>query len=1194
MIPSTSGGTSASGCNPVSSTCVVWQGPDIPCINLCTGDTISEVIAKLAELVCQLQPPPGADCCDVSLLDPQCLDDFYKAQYGQDIPDDWVLSDYINLLIEYVCAIDGATDLSLPMMPVPNCIPRVYLNGDLIDNEDGMELVLPEGSIYMIDTTGIAGTYFNGNYEGWADMVVSVMCNMLACCTSGMPNTVPGPGEDRSSLEKIVDQRFAKLSSSVKYLPPKVVPRFVTNQVGKPVQMEVLLTALEKEFGSLRSMTGTPLQIRDAVKKQCMNLNNTDRLIGKGTFGTLPGWFMTPANLAQSHSNQWALLCEVTDAIKDIQKNHLGNVSCKDIIYDAKCNIIGESGSAAGITIDFTGTSVKAPFTDCEAIGAKITVVDSSLTTIVKNVAVSAYQNTQGGYKIFFTDTRMDKTSNYQVTIDFCFSDGTSTCAKTITYTIENSIACPTISFSNVTGSSFNYSATGLTVGQGLDVSIVCETATGTEVGRNVFSDSAVATVSGQFGGLMGGQSYHVYSEVKSKAGNVTSCDKNLVTTLVPSCSSLSVISAEYGSSISDISGNVKLELGCYNDGSYTWSTVVGFDSDGNIKIVKASDNPDASCVAGESITTYGRFASDDPSLGITCGNKTYVSGMPQSSVGSGWQYVNAITNSKAITYYIYALVNKDNNTIDQVVACCDCKAVYIKTHNTMSYCKTGSQTEIKIDVAGFVSGLEKPRWAISPPHYGTAVLNNVKSTANEAVFTYRHTGSSTWSTDSFTLSVQNDCGSSNELVVPVARGMEIPMRDTDITIFVDTCTISYTDAVSLKASFEEIKAAAKVICPNWTGSINYVPVDSTGNSGDYINHAKAMIDMKSGATGSVTVAGGSWTSWKSIPAHWGGTYKGSVPTSAYIISIIGSASTGCGSYGETNLAAGFGSQPKASYQQNYDELLDMVNGTTTTSWGGLMNSTQPGWGYPVFGTSTDKTKYFTHVVMPIISDTGSVTAAAALQLAGALFGNQILASEYKGLKIGNVQYPVNTSMWIESGVATSPVPYNVTTPRGNSMTGLQDYGYVGALWLEKGTELGVSNLDLKSVLLSVLGLDSSLTGFNCSNITTTGTKMADSHGRNTYSFGASCANASNAARSSTNPMCIYNNTGTIFDTSSGNELAYKTAQGCSEAIAADQIDPGWYCVINGANNYGVAQYTTNTGWSNVQCADGLGGCKAC
>ena len=30
-------------CSPISSNCVVWQGPDIPCIQLCTGDTVSDV-----------------------------------------------------------------------------------------------------------------------------------------------------------------------------------------------------------------------------------------------------------------------------------------------------------------------------------------------------------------------------------------------------------------------------------------------------------------------------------------------------------------------------------------------------------------------------------------------------------------------------------------------------------------------------------------------------------------------------------------------------------------------------------------------------------------------------------------------------------------------------------------------------------------------------------------------------------------------------------------------------------------------------------------------------------------------------------------------------------------------------------------------------------------------------------------------
>ena len=351
---------------------------------------------------------------------------------------------------------------------------------------------------------------------------------------------------------------------------------------------------------------------------------------------------------------------------------------------------------------------------------------------------------------------------------------------------------------------------------------------------------------------------------------------------------------------------------------------------------------------------------------------------------------------------------------------------------------------------------------------------------------------------------------------------------------------------------------------------------------------------MRAGATGSVTVAGGAWTDWKSLPAHWNGAHKGSIPTSAYIFSFVNNVSVSCGSYGESTLSAGFGAQPTASYQQNYDELLDIVNGTTTTAWGASMNSTQPGWGYPIFGTATDKTKYFSHVVMPIITGTNDSSAGAALQMAGAILGKFANTAEFNGLKMGDVQYPINAAGYILDGTASYPVPYNVTTPRGNAMTGLQDYGYLNSAWLENGVDFGALNLDLKAILLSIVGLTEGSSGFNCVAASSGGVKMADSAARNLFSFGASCANASNAARSSTNPLCIYNNTGVIFDGSVGNELAYKTQQGCSEAIADDQIDDGWYAVIDGANNYGVAQYTEDSGWSNVKCTDGVGGCKSC
>ena len=43
-----------SPCNPTSSNCVVWQGPNLDCIKLCTGDTVSDVIANLATELCNV------------------------------------------------------------------------------------------------------------------------------------------------------------------------------------------------------------------------------------------------------------------------------------------------------------------------------------------------------------------------------------------------------------------------------------------------------------------------------------------------------------------------------------------------------------------------------------------------------------------------------------------------------------------------------------------------------------------------------------------------------------------------------------------------------------------------------------------------------------------------------------------------------------------------------------------------------------------------------------------------------------------------------------------------------------------------------------------------------------------------------------------------------------------------------------
>ena len=82
------------GCNPISSNCVVWQGPDIPCINLCTGDSVSDVVAKMATELCEI-----SDQLDISLLDLSCFNPLCPTPQN--------FRDVMQLIIDKICALEN-------------------------------------------------------------------------------------------------------------------------------------------------------------------------------------------------------------------------------------------------------------------------------------------------------------------------------------------------------------------------------------------------------------------------------------------------------------------------------------------------------------------------------------------------------------------------------------------------------------------------------------------------------------------------------------------------------------------------------------------------------------------------------------------------------------------------------------------------------------------------------------------------------------------------------------------------------------------------------------------------------------------------------------------------------------------------------------------------------------------------------
>jgi hypothetical protein len=100
-----------SPCSPISSNCVIWQGPDIPCIKLCAGDTISDVTAKLATELCAVLETLNVSNYDLSCFNLVACD-----------PNDFQA--LIQFLIEQICALQTELDIVADPATSPVNVPK--------------------------------------------------------------------------------------------------------------------------------------------------------------------------------------------------------------------------------------------------------------------------------------------------------------------------------------------------------------------------------------------------------------------------------------------------------------------------------------------------------------------------------------------------------------------------------------------------------------------------------------------------------------------------------------------------------------------------------------------------------------------------------------------------------------------------------------------------------------------------------------------------------------------------------------------------------------------------------------------------------------------------------------------------------------------------------------------------------------
>lgn len=245
-------------CAPVSSNCVIWQGPNIPCINLCNGDTVSDVVFALATELCTI-----LDTLNVANYDLTCFNLTACAPSN--------FHDLIQFLIAQICEQNGITVAPDKSTGCPDCLVTVAP-------------CFVEGGVTTMNLTD------------YVNAIANKICNII----------------DQISVINatlnILDIRVTALENEPD--PVFTIPSFIlecdidTLNSGTSYQIDVILEAfINNVWCSFYSATGTASEILAVLEPNCTL--STD-------ITTDPNWIASPQNLADAINNIWVALCNQT------------------------------------------------------------------------------------------------------------------------------------------------------------------------------------------------------------------------------------------------------------------------------------------------------------------------------------------------------------------------------------------------------------------------------------------------------------------------------------------------------------------------------------------------------------------------------------------------------------------------------------------------------------------------------------------------------------------------------------------------------------------------------------------------------------------------------------------------------------------------------------------------------------------
>lgn len=361
--------TKDTGCpDSLSSRCVIWNGPVIPCLDICNGDSLTDAMWAVADKVCTI-----SDDIDLSDLDLHCLLDLCES-----CPGEKTIKTIIQLLLDNQCSlktlIDGISggessccDLSLNM----RCL-RIF--GEF-DNE------IPQ------------------NLNQTLQSIINELC-------------------DHKTRIEALEAKVIDLQDQIDDLDlgdPYVEPSVSICQSGTPKTLSLAIPIVAQDICDYKEIVGSEDDIQSAISKQCPGLNSS--------LNSIEGWLSSPTNLANSLNNLWIAYCNALERLTLIE-NTCCKVDCDSVTIAYE---VIDNQDADGVIIHFSslfGNNIPSILHDC---GSTITFTDKN-DKVVSGFIAPAQEYTSQEYDL----STLDLSEAITISINAKLCSDTMTCVKCI------------------------------------------------------------------------------------------------------------------------------------------------------------------------------------------------------------------------------------------------------------------------------------------------------------------------------------------------------------------------------------------------------------------------------------------------------------------------------------------------------------------------------------------------------------------------------------------------------------------------------------------------------------------------------------------------------------------------------------------------------------------------------------------